>query len=251
MQSSRPLRTAQFLPPLPLPLLGVRCSGPVLVRHRPRGTDLAGTPALPAARMQLDKAAANRFITAAINRASSAARPAGSEATSAEEDDAEAGPSGTHTRFTEEEKKDLDRLLEPEDDDDDEEKERAGSDAEDEDSDGVVEEMLRGPGGAGGKKRSPKGKEAAERGAAQGKTAKRKAIDPFAGTFGLCFPVRSRRQVSSRLMNSGVYRLRPAEASSFRLRHLRSRRTAVQEEAETSRNRRCRCGVERVDCRGA
>ncbi|BGP55001.1 hypothetical protein JCM8202_005993 [Rhodotorula sphaerocarpa] len=139
----------------------------------------ATTPSRP--RMQLDKAAANRFITAAINRASSAARPAGSEATSAEEDDAEAGPSGTHTRFTEEEKKDLDRLLEPKDDDDDDEKERAGSDAEDEDSDGVVEEMLRGPGGAGGKKRSPKGKEAAEGGATQGKTAKRKAIDPFAG----------------------------------------------------------------------
>lgn len=130
------------------------------------------------ARMQLDKAAANRFISAAINSNRARVDPNYTEADPMAIDDddeaaaAEAGPSGTHIRFSEAEQEDVERLLEDKDLSDD------NDDDEADDSDGVVEEMLRGaqPESAKESKVTPAAK-------SDPKMGKRKAMDPFAGTF--------------------------------------------------------------------
>ncbi|GAA5868781.1 hypothetical protein JCM3774_003891 [Rhodotorula dairenensis] len=133
-------------------------------------------------RMQIDKAAANRFISAAISSSRAAVDPDYTHVDSAADMDAEAaGPSGTHTRFTDAEKEDLDRLLEDKDEDD--------VDVTD-DEDSVVEEMLRGA--RNGLQAAQKARQSVDAaaavaspgaggGAGTGKKNKRKAIDPFAG----------------------------------------------------------------------
>lgn len=128
-------------------------------------------------RMQLDKAAANRFISAAINSNRARVDPNYTEADPMAIDDdaaAEAGPSGTHIRFTEAEQEDVDRLLE-----DKNLSEEDDVDDETEDSDGVVEEMLRGA--TQGKARSAEGEKKRKPAPSDPKKGKRKAMDPFAG----------------------------------------------------------------------
>ena len=127
------------------------------------------------ARMQIDKAAANRFISAAISSSRAAVDPNYTPASDDETGSPAAGPSGTHTRFTEAEKEDLDRLLEDHDVSDEEE----DSDPDAEDS--VVEEMLRGArNGLEQAKQTRKDVEAAT-GTSSARKKKRKAMDPFAG----------------------------------------------------------------------
>ncbi|KWU47629.1 hypothetical protein RHOSPDRAFT_31062 [Rhodotorula sp. JG-1b] len=126
-------------------------------------------------RMQIDKAAANRFISAAISSSRAAVDPNYTPASDDETGSPAAGPSGTHTRFTEAEKEDLDRLLEDHDVSDEEE----DSDPDAENS--VVEEMLRGArNGLEQAKQTRKDVEAATGTSSTGKK-KRKAMDPFAG----------------------------------------------------------------------
>ncbi|GAA5841908.1 hypothetical protein JCM11251_005417 [Rhodosporidiobolus azoricus] len=112
-------------------------------------------------RMQVDRAAANRFISAAINSGKASVDPS---YTDVDGDSAEAGPSGTHIRFEEEE---VDRLLEDKDEEDSEE---AGE------IEGELQtEKVENESGAKGK-----GKEGTP--AKGGKPEKkRRAIDPFAG----------------------------------------------------------------------
>lgn len=128
------------------------------------------------ARMQIDKAAANRFISAAISSSRAAVDPNYTPASEDEGGSLAAGPSGTHTRFIEAEKEDLDRLLEDHDlSDEDEDSDR---DAED----SVVEEMLRGArNGLTEAKQTRKDVQAAATGASSAGKKKRKAMDPFAG----------------------------------------------------------------------
>ncbi|POY73618.1 hypothetical protein BMF94_3152 [Rhodotorula taiwanensis] len=127
-------------------------------------------------RMQLDKAAANRFISAAINSNRARVDPNYTEADPMAIDDddeaaaAEAGPSGTHIRFSEAEQEDVERLLEDKDLSDD------NDDDEADDSDGVVEEMLR-----GAQPESAKESKVAPAAKSDPKKGKRKAMDPFAG----------------------------------------------------------------------
>lgn len=130
------------------------------------------------ARMQIDKAAANRFISAAISSSRAAVDPNYTPASDDEGGSPAAGPSGTHTRFTEAEKEDLDRLLEDHDlSDEDEDEDDSDRDAED----SVVEEMLRGVrNGLAEAKKTRKDVEAAAGASSTGKK-KRKAMDPFAG----------------------------------------------------------------------
>ncbi|GAA6036107.1 hypothetical protein JCM8097_006619 [Rhodosporidiobolus ruineniae] len=127
----------------------------------------AETGAAPASesskpRMQIDRAAANRFISAAIQSGKASVDP--------DYTDVEAGPSGTHTRFdadSEDEAVDaeVDRLLE--------DKEDEGEDAEVEEVEKAehVEVNGKGKGKAGNEGTPAKG--------AKGK--KRQAMDPFAG----------------------------------------------------------------------
>ncbi|KAG0662426.1 hypothetical protein C6P46_003372 [Rhodotorula mucilaginosa] len=131
-------------------------------------------------RMQIDKAAANRFISAAISSSRAAVDPNYTPASDDEDGSlaAATGPSGTHTRFTEAEKEDLDRLLEDHDVSDEDEDEDSDRDAED----SVVEEMLRGVrNGLAEAKKTRKDVEAATAGASSTGKKKRKAMDPFAG----------------------------------------------------------------------
>ncbi|GAA5944714.1 hypothetical protein JCM1841_000325 [Sporobolomyces salmonicolor] len=108
------------------------------------------TPDKP--RMTLDRAAASRFISAAISSSRASVDPFYTPP-SAPDSDVEAGPSGTHIRFTEEQEGEMERLLEDkEEDSEDEEGEK---------------EADRTPG---------KGKEKASTG-----EGKRKVFDPFAG----------------------------------------------------------------------
>ncbi|GAA5977410.1 hypothetical protein JCM21900_001047, partial [Sporobolomyces salmonicolor] len=102
-------------------------------------------------RMTLDRAAASRFISAAISSSRASVDPFYTPL-SAPDADAEAGPSGTHIRFTEEQEGDMERLLE--------DKEEDSEDEEGEEADQT-------PG---------KGKEKASTG-----EGKRKVFDPFAG----------------------------------------------------------------------
>lgn len=126
--------------------------------------------------MQIDKAAANRFISAAISSSRAAVDP--NYPASEDDEDVPAGPSGTHTRFTEAEKEDLDRLLEDHDVSDEDEDEDSDPDAED----SVVEKMLRGArNGLEQAKQTRKDVEAATAGASSTGKKKRKAMDPFAG----------------------------------------------------------------------
>ncbi|GAA5908946.1 hypothetical protein JCM6882_004952 [Rhodosporidiobolus microsporus] len=108
-------------------------------------------------RMQVDRAAANRFISAAINSGKASVDPS---YTDVDGSGAEAGPSGTHIRFEEEE---VDRLLE----DKEEESEEEGVEAEEQ----VAENA---DGGKG------KGKESTPAKGAKPEK-KRRAMDPFAG----------------------------------------------------------------------
>lgn len=132
--------------------------------------------------MQIDKAAANRFISAAISSSRAAVDPNYTPVDLDADLDTEAaaaGPSGTHTRFTDAEKEDLDRLLEDKDGDD-------VSDDEDAE-DTLVEEMLRGA--RSGLQAAQKARQSVETAGASpssgaGKKNKRKSIDPFAGTRG-------------------------------------------------------------------
>ncbi|GAA5888383.1 hypothetical protein JCM5296_003312 [Sporobolomyces johnsonii] len=110
------------------------------------------TPDKP--RMALDRAAASRFISAAISSSRASVDPSYTPP-SALDADAEAGPSGTHIRFTEEQEGEMERLLEDkEEDSDDEEGEK---EAEAEETPGK------------GKKKASTGE------------GKRKVLDPFAG----------------------------------------------------------------------
>ncbi|GAA5976186.1 hypothetical protein JCM11641_001074 [Rhodosporidiobolus odoratus] len=113
------------------------------------------------ARPQLDKAAANRFINAAI--ASGKARVDPSYTPGEGDEDAQAGPSGTHIRFEDAE---VDRLLE--DKDEEEESEDEKIEVEEGDSAGAEEENAKG-----------KGKETSAKAGKEEK--KRAAFDPFAG----------------------------------------------------------------------
>ncbi|BGP15363.1 hypothetical protein JCM10213_001445 [Rhodosporidiobolus nylandii] len=121
--------------------------------------------ALPAAeaskpRMQIDKSAANRFISAAINSGKASVDPSYTEA------DAEAGPSGTHIRFEDAE---VDRLLGDKDEASDEED--VAMEIEPEKAEHVEEIEAEGVKG--------KGKETPVKGGKKEK--KRTALDPFAG----------------------------------------------------------------------
>jgi hypothetical protein len=140
------------------------------------------------ARMQIDKAAANRFISAAISSSRAAVDPNYTPASDDEDGSlaAATGPSGTHTRFTEAEKEDLDRLLEDHDVSDEDEDEDSDRDAED----SVVEEMLRGVrNGLAEAKKTRKDVEAATAGASSTGKKKRKAMDPFAGEQYFLLPI--------------------------------------------------------------
>ncbi|GAA5986316.1 hypothetical protein JCM10908_003701 [Rhodotorula pacifica] len=136
-------------------------------------------------RMQLDKAAANRFISAAI--ASQRAKVDPNYTSADDTDDVEMLAGGTHTRFeeTEAEKEDLDRLLE--DEEEESESLTSSEEGEEDEEDSVVEEMLRGArtGLENAKKTRKQVDLAAGTGAGVGGkkqgTGKRRAMDPFAG----------------------------------------------------------------------
>lgn len=123
----------------------------------------------PTARFQIDRAAANRFISAAIHSAKATVDPSYTPSPGpGVEIDPEAGPSGTHTRF--EEDPEVERLLEDKEED------------EEEDSDEEVEAMLTGGSGQASDA-SAKGKEKAKEGTPAKGGKKRAGIDPFAGAF--------------------------------------------------------------------
>ncbi|GAA5819980.1 hypothetical protein JCM3770_006812 [Rhodotorula araucariae] len=134
----------------------------------------ADTPARP--RMQVDRNAASRFINAAIASQRAQVDPA---YTSVEGEDAEAGPSGTHTRFSEDEDEneadaaealggaEVDRLLEDKPEDEDETPLPEGDAMEVEPLE-VTEQPSAGTPEKGKGKEGVKGK-------------KRKSLDPFAG----------------------------------------------------------------------
>ncbi|GAA6020648.1 hypothetical protein JCM10207_007809 [Rhodosporidiobolus poonsookiae] len=108
-------------------------------------------------RMQVDKAAASRFISSAISSRKAAVDPAYAVVEAEKDKEVEAGPSSTHIRFEEEE---VERLLE------DKEEEGEGE------SEGMEVEQ--------GEMESGKGKEK-EGKPQKKKEAKRAALDPFAG----------------------------------------------------------------------
>ncbi|BGP24068.1 exosome complex protein LRP1 [Rhodotorula toruloides] len=116
-------------------------------------------------RMQLDKSAASRFINAAISSRASV---------DPNYNDAAVGPSGTHTRFTDEQQEEVERLLEDKNEDEDDGAEGAMDVEVEKDEDIVVggEEV---PGEVSAKS---KGKAKSEEGEAK---QKRKGVDPFAG----------------------------------------------------------------------
>ncbi|GAA5859780.1 hypothetical protein JCM8547_007024 [Rhodosporidiobolus lusitaniae] len=116
-------------------------------------------------RMQIDRAAANRFISAAINSAKASVDPS---YTSTDEASAEAGPSGTHIRFEE----DVERLLEDKDEEED--------DSED-DAMEVEQALLPNAGAAKVEGASEKGKGKEGTPAGKKRDGKRAAKDPFAG----------------------------------------------------------------------
>ncbi|BGP47461.1 hypothetical protein JCM10450v2_003313 [Rhodotorula kratochvilovae] len=141
-----------------------------------RGVPAAGeTPART--RMQIDRNAASRFINAAIASQRAQVDPG---YTPAEGEDAEAGPSGTHTRFGEDEAEEeeveaeavggaeVDALLEDRPEDEEETPAADVGEAMEVEPVVVQEEPSTGTPAKG------KGKEA-------GKGKKRKSLDPFAG----------------------------------------------------------------------
>ncbi|BGO98787.1 Exosome complex protein [Rhodotorula toruloides] len=115
-------------------------------------------------RMQLDKSAASRFINAAISSSRAYVDQNYTDASAA------AGPSGTHTRFTDEEQEEVERLLEDKDEDEDEEAEGAMDVGKAEHVSVDVEE-------------APDEASAKSKGKAKsvGEAKKRKGVDPFAG----------------------------------------------------------------------
>jgi hypothetical protein len=118
------------------------------------------------ARFQIDRAAANRFISAAVNSGKATVDPSYTPTPGPAEP--EAGPSATHTRFEDAE---VDRLLEDKEDED-----------EEEDSDDEVEAMLT-KGTANASDASSKGKEKAKAETPAKGGKKRAGIDPFAGAL--------------------------------------------------------------------
>jgi exosome complex protein LRP1 len=157
----------------------------------------------PTARFQIDRAAANRFISAAIHSAKATVDPSYTPSPGpAAEIDPEAGPSGTHTRFEDAE---VDRLLEDKEDE--------------EDSDDEVEALLTG-GSANASDVSAKGKQKAQEATPAKGGKKRAGIDPFAGTVSFLFSLLSLTSPHLHLLPSPVYafetdpclhRLRPTE----------------------------------------
>ncbi|BGP31436.1 hypothetical protein JCM10296v2_003200 [Rhodotorula toruloides] len=115
-------------------------------------------------RMQLDKSAASRFINAAISSSRASVDPNYTDTSAAP------GPSGTHTRFTDEEQEEVERLLEDKDEDEDDEAEGASDVDKAEQISVDVEE-------------APEEASAKTKGKAKsvGEAKKRRGVDPFAG----------------------------------------------------------------------